>query len=229
MSKEKMKENKTELVFILDRSGSMGGLESDTVGGYNTMMEKQRKAGGEVIVTTVLFDDRYELLHDRIPLTDLKPMTEDDYFVRGSTALIDAIGITINKIAQVHSNTLPKHRADNTIFVITTDGYENASHKFRAEDVRKTVEQKREKDKWEFIFLGANIDAVETARQYGFAESRAVNFCADSSGINCLSETLGDTLNIARFRVPGSISDGEMIECLDPIAEDNKNRGQTNK
>jgi len=229
MEKDNSKDNRTELVFILDRSGSMGGLENDTVGGYNSMMEKQRKEGGEIIVTTVLFDDRYELLHDRIPLTELRPMTEDNYFVRGCTALIDAIGTTIKKIARAQSNTLPEHRADKTIFVITTDGYENASHKYRAEEVRKMVERKREKYGWEFIFLGANIDAVETARHYGFAESRTVNFVSDREGINCYSEAVGDTIKEIRFCESEYLPDDEMVACLAPIAEDHKKRGNAKK
>ena len=220
--------SKTELVFILDRSGSMSGLESDTVGGYNAMMESQRETEGDVIVTTVLFDDRYELLHDRIPLAELRPMAKDEYFVRGSTALIDAIGRTVKKIESAQAHTLPGHKAEKTIFVITTDGLENASCRYRAEEVRKMVEQKREKEGWEFIFLGANIDAVETAEHFGFARSRAVNYVADRDGVGLNYKVVGAA--VAGMRCcKDSFSDLEMEDCLAPIAEDHKRRGKAGK
>ena len=208
--------NKVELVFILDRSGSMSGLESDTVGGYNAMMKKQRESGGDITVTTVLFDDRYELWHDRIRLDELKPMTEGEYFVRGSTALIDAIGKTILKIESAQAHVAEEHKADKVIFIITTDGYENASCRFRAEDVKEMVEKKRKADGWEFIFLGANIDAVETAKRYGFMESRAVNYRADSKGIEINAFSLGKTVD--RMRCSSEpLSDEEMEDCFSDI------------
>jgi len=183
---------KAELVFILDRSGSMRGLESDTIGGYNAMMDKQRAIGGDITVTTVLFDDQYELLHDRVRLDELKPMTDEEYFVRGMTALIDAIGKTVLKIENAQAHTAKEHRADKVIFVITTDGYENASREFLLKDVKQMVEQKRETEGWEFIFLGANIDSIGTAEQFGIRGSRALNYCATSRGIELKDEVIGD-------------------------------------
>ena len=219
----KSKKTKTELVFILDRSGSMSGLESDTVGGYNAMMEKQKYVEGDITVTTVLFDDYYELLHDRVKYEELSPMTERDYFVRGSTALIDAIGKTIYKIENAQRYITKEHRADKVIFVITTDGLENSSREFRAEQVKKMVTQKREQDKWEFIFLGANIDAIETAEHYGFLRSRSMNFCADRQGLEVQYNTIGDTLYCMAEHT-GAFSDVEMMDCLAPIAEDYEER-----
>lgn len=219
---------KAELVFILDRSGSMSGLESDTIGGYNAMMDKQRESGGEITVSTVLFDDRYELLHDRIAIDKLKPMSEKEYFTRGSTALIDAIGKTIKRIENAQNHTAKKHKADTVIFVITTDGLENASREFRAEDVKKMVEKKREKNGWEFIFLGANIDAVGTAKSYGFAASRAANFVADSAGVACSMDAVSDTIHfVCRRSEP--LSDAQARRLLNKVESDHKKRGKLNK
>ena len=158
-----MKKSLTELVFILDKSGSMSGLESDTIGGYNAMLKKQQEEPGEAIVTTVLFDDEYELLHDRISIKGIQPITEQEYFVVGTTALLDAIGITIHKIDNAQQHTSPEHRADKVLFVITTDGMENASREYNYDKIKHLIEQQKHTHGWEFIFLGANIDAIATA------------------------------------------------------------------
>jgi uncharacterized protein YegL len=177
-----MKKDLTELVFILDRSGSMGGLESDTIGGFNAMLEKQKHEPGEARVTTVLFDDRYDLLHDRIDLKAVSPITDRDYFVRGTTALLDAVGRTIQKIAAAQKQTAEDYRAGKVMFVITTDGMENASREYSYEKVKSMVEHEKEKYGWEFIFLGANIDAAETAGQFGIDRDHASNYHADHVG-----------------------------------------------
>lgn len=177
-----MKKNVTELVFILDKSGSMAGLEADTIGGYNSMLKKQQKAEGEAIVTTVLFDHDYELLHDRINVRGIAPITEEDYQVGGTTALLDAIGMTIQKIVNVQKRTSESERADKVLFVITTDGMENASREYSAAKIKKMVQHQKEKYGWEFIFLGANIDAISTAEQFGINEDFAVNYHADNIG-----------------------------------------------
>ena len=179
------KTNKTEIVFILDRSGSMSGLEGDTIGGYNSFLEKQQKQKSEARITTVLFDDKYELLHDRIDLQGVSKITEQDYFVRGSTALLDAIGKSIQKITNALKNSKPEYRAENVIFVITTDGMENASREYSYDKIKKMVEQKKSEHGWEFIFLGANIDAIETAGRFGIAPGRAQNYHADEEGLDC--------------------------------------------
>jgi uncharacterized protein YegL len=178
-----MKQDLTELVFILDRSGSMGGLESDTIGGFNAMLAKQKAEPGEARVTTVLFDDRYELLHDRIDLRAISPITDREYFVRGTTALLDAVGSTIQKIVGAQKQTAEDYRAGKVMFVITTDGMENASREYSYEKVKSMVEHEKEKYGWEFIFLGANIDAAETAGQFGIDPDHASNYHADAAGI----------------------------------------------
>jgi uncharacterized protein YegL len=193
-----MKKDLTELVFILDRSGSMSGLESDTIGGYNSMMEKQKKEPGEAVVTTVLFDDSYELLHDRINLRGVELITNNEYFVRGTTALLDAIGKTINKIGNAQKQTSESERAEHIIFVITTDGMENASREFTYEIIKKMVEQQKMRYGWEFIFLGANIDAVAEARRFGIAEDRAARFNSDSIGTSLNYDVVGEAVKNLR-------------------------------
>ncbi|MBQ0060045.1 MAG: VWA domain-containing protein, partial [Lachnospiraceae bacterium] len=158
-----MQKNLTELVFILDRSGSMGGLEKDTIGGFNAMIERQKKQEGQVNVTTVLFDDKYDMIHDRIPINDLRPMTEDDYYVRGCTALLDAMGETIHRMGNTQKYLVEEKRAEKVIFVITTDGMENASRHYDRAQIKRMIERQKEKYGWEFIFLGANMDAVAEA------------------------------------------------------------------
>ena len=177
-----MKQNLTELVFILDRSGSMQGLEKDTIGGFNAMIEKQKKEPGEAFVSTVLFDDRAEVLHDRVPLHEVRPITGQEYYVRGCTALLDAIGGAIHHIGNIHKYARPEDVPARTLFVITTDGMENASRRYTAPQVKECIRRQKERYGWEFLFLGANIDAVETAGHLGIAPDRAVNYHSDSVG-----------------------------------------------
>ena len=189
-----MKKNITELVFILDRSGSMAGLEADTISGFNAMLAKQQKAEGEAIVTTVLFDHQYELLHDRINVKGISPMTDEDYEVRGTTALLDAIGFTIQKIVNVQKKTSDEERAEKVLFVITTDGMENASHEFTADKIKKIVQHQKEKYGWEFLFLGANIDAVTTAAKFGIEEDFAVDYHSDEVGTQLNYEAVNEAV-----------------------------------
>lgn len=193
-----MKKGLTELVFILDRSGSMSGLEGDTIGGYNAMLAKQKKEPGEAVITTVLFDDKYELLHDRINLRGIAPITDKMYYVRGSTALLDAVGLTIQKISKAQKQTLPDERAERVMFVITTDGMENASREFSYEKVHQMIEDQKSQAGWEFIFLGANMDAAATAKRFGIEENRATSYMADSEGTLLNFEVISDTVSELR-------------------------------
>jgi uncharacterized protein YegL len=192
-----MKKNLTELVFILDRSGSMSGLESDTIGGFNAMIEKQKKEPGDALVSTVLFDDRSEVLHDRIPLQEVPKMTDRDYYVRGCTALIDAIGGAVHHISNIHKYAREEDIPEKTVFIITTDGMENASRQYSSREVKKMIEQKQESG-WEFLFVGANIDAVETAGKIGIREERAVNYMADKTGTSILYESVSSAVRKMR-------------------------------
>lgn len=208
----KKKNNLTELVFILDRSGSMSGLESDTIGGFNAMIAKQKKEEGEAYVSTILFDNVSEVLHDRVPLKEIPKMTAKDYTVRGCTALIDAIGGAIKHIRNIHKYARPEDVPAHTMFIITTDGQENASHQYSSDKVKKMIESQKEKYGWEFLFIGANIDAVETAARFGINRNRAVNYNADSKGTQVLYETL--SAPISAMRADAAISDdwGQSIE-----------------
>lgn len=189
-----MKKNLTEMVFILDRSGSMCGLEKDTIGGFNSMIEKQKKEEGEALISTVLFDQDVEVIHDRVSLDKIKKLTEEEYFVGGCTALLDAVGGAINHIGNVHKYIREEDVPEHTIFVITTDGMENASRKYTADRIKKMIERQKEKYGWQFIFLGANIDAVETARTYGIDEDCAANYKADEVGTGLLYANVADAI-----------------------------------
>ena len=177
-----MRENLTEIVFILDRSGSMSGLESDTIGGFNSMIAKQQKEEGEAIVSTVLFDDETDVIHDRVAIGEVKKLTEEDYYVRGCTALLDAVGGAIHHIGDVHKYAREEDRPAKTLFVITTDGLENASRHYSFKDVKKLIKRQQEKYNWEFLFLGANIDAIEVAGNMGISRDRAANYNCDEVG-----------------------------------------------
>lgn len=197
-----MKNNITELVFILDRSGSMAGLESDTIGGFNAMIEKQKKQKGKCYVSTVLFDNASRVLHDRMKLNDIGKMTEDDYIVGGCTALIDAIGGAIHHIGNIHKYARREDVPEHTMFVITTDGMENASHIYSSAQVKKMIERQKKKYGWEFLFIGANIDAVETAARFGISKERAVNYRADSRGTEILYDTVSMAVCNVRAAAP---------------------------
>ena len=193
-----MRKGLTELVMILDRSGSMGGLEKDTIGGYNSMLEKQRREDGEVLVSTVLFDNDCEVLHDRVPIDKVEPITEKDYYVRGCTALLDAVGGAVHHIGNVHKYAREEDRPEKTIFIITTDGYENASRHYDFADVKRMVERQKEKYGWEFLFLGANIDAIEVAGRFGIQEDRAANYHSDHEGTVLNYDVMSDAVSEMR-------------------------------
>lgn len=193
-----MKENSTELVFILDRSGSMQSLTADTIGGFNSLIEKQRGEEGECIVSTVLFDSKSTVLHDRVPLSEVKSMTRADYVPRGNTALIDAVGGAVKHIGNVHKYAREEDVPRHTMFVIMTDGMENASRFYSAEKVKAMIERQKEKYGWEFIFIGANIDAVETAGGLGISEDRAVDYLSDSAGTAVAYAAASDVIREVR-------------------------------
>ena len=208
----KTNNNITELVFILDRSGSMSGLESDTIGGFNAMIEKQKKEDGEAYVSTILFDNVSEVLHDRVSLQDVPKMTEKDYTVRGCTALIDAIGGAIKHIRNIHKYARLEDVPAHTMFIITTDGQENASHRFSSDEVKEMIEHQKAEDGWEFLFIGANIDTVETAARFGIGANRAVNYNADSQGTQILYDTLSAPICALRANVEISDDWSQRIE-----------------
>lgn len=197
-----MRKDLTELVFIIDRSGSMSGLESDTIGGFNSMIRKQKQAEGEALISTVLFDNVSEVLHDRVNVKEIQPMTEQDYTVRGTTALLDAIGGAIHHIGNVHKYARQEDVPEHTMFVITTDGMENASRYYSSDKVKKMIERQKVKYGWEFLFLGANIDAVETASHFGIGADRAVNYNCDSEGTALNYEVVSDAICSVRCSAP---------------------------
>lgn len=215
-----MKKDATELVFILDRSGSMAGLEKDTIGGFNSMLSKQKALEGECRITTVLFDNGYTLLHDRIDIRAVTPMTEKEYFVGGATALLDAIGRTIHKLVCVQKNTAEPYRAGKVMFVIITDGEENASGNYTSEKVKAMIQHEKETYGWEFIFLGANIDAVETAGQFGISPDRAVDYMPDAAGTALNFEMMAEAA--AQYRETSAIPE----TCFETIRKDRKKRGR---
>ena len=214
-----MRKGFTELVFILDKSGSMAGLESDTIGGFNSMLKKQKELDGECRITTVLFDHRYELLHDRIDIRAVSPMTDREYQAGGTTALLDAIGRTIQKLVSVQKNTAEEYRAEHVMFVIITDDAENSSREYSADQVKSMIEHEKEAYGWEFVFLGANIDAVETAGQFGIAPNRAVDYVPDGAGTELNFRAMSET--VACFRATGAVPAAPM----EAIRKDMKKRG----
>ena len=207
-----MRKGLTEVVFILDRSGSMRGLEADTIGGFNSMIEKQRKEEGEAYISTVLFDDQTEVIYDRVSVDKVEPMNDRQYYVRGCTALLDAIGGAIDHIANVHRYAREEDRPEKTMFIITTDGMENSSRMYTYKMVKKMVEKEKKKYGWEFLFLGANIDAVETARHFGIGKDRAVNYRSDKRGTRLNYEVVSDAICTVRACAPLSADWKEKIE-----------------
>lgn len=223
-----MRKGLTELVFILDRSGSMGGLEDDTIGGFNAMIQKQKKEQGEAIVSTVLFDDEIQILHDRVEIKSIGPMTTEDYYVRGCTALLDALGGAIHHIGTVQKYAREEDRPEKTLFIITTDGMENSSRNYSYNRVKKMVEHQKECFRWEFLFLGANIDAVKEAGRFGINASRAVNYKCDGAGTELNYKVLSET--VSRMRHCATASEMSVMfdeeDCLAPIRDDHKKRSR---
>ena len=221
-----MKKGLTEIVFILDRSGSMAGLEPDTIGGYNSMIEKQKNEEGEALISTVLFDNETEVLHDRVPIGKIEPITEKEYFVRGSTALLDAVGGAIHHIANIHKYAREEDVPEKTLFIITTDGMENSSREYSYDKVKKMVEKRKEKDHWEFIFMGANIDAVSVANKFGVDRSRAVRYECDGAGTALNYKVMSKMVSCAR--ACGSAAEMEAAfdsdEMLSDIRKDYEKR-----
>ena len=219
-----MRKGLTEVVFILDRSGSMSGLESDTIGGFNSMIEKQKKEEGEAYISTVLFDDKTEVLYDRVPVAKVEPMNDNQYYVRGCTALLDAIGGAIHHIANVHRYAREEDRPEKTLFIITTDGMENSSHIYDYRKVKKMVEKEKNKYGWEFLFLGANIDAIEVAGRFGVSANRAINYVSDEEGTALNYQVLSDTVSAVRRSKSRKEASMMMEACCAPIREDYEKR-----
>ncbi len=221
-----MRKGLTELVFILDRSGSMSGLEADTIGGFNSLIEKQKKEEGEAVVSVVLFDDVSEVIYDRMDIRKVEPMNDSQYYVRGCTALLDAVGGAIHHIGNVHKYAREEDVPEKTLFIITTDGMENASRRYSYDMVRRMIEHEKEKYQWEFMFLGANIDAVREAGRFGIAANRAVRYEHDRRGTRLNYDVMEKAVSFAR----ASMSAAEMSKALDdeellmPIKEDYKKR-----
>lgn len=214
-----MKNNLTEIVFILDRSGSMSGLEKDTIGGFNSMLKRQRKNSEKAYISTVLFDTNISVLHDRVDINEVAELTENDYTTQGCTALLDAIGGAINHISNIHKYARKEDVPSHTIFIITTDGMENASRTYTAQKVRSMINDKKAENGWEFLFLGANIDAVETAETFGITSDRAVNYNCDSQGTQVNFDAITNVLSDVRMGNPISANWKADIE------EDYNNRG----
>ena len=221
-----MKKGLTEIVFILDRSGSMSGLESDTIGGYNSMIEKQKKEEGEALISTVLFDGQTDVLHDRVPLDKISPITEKEYYVRGSTALLDAVGGAIRHIGNVHKYAREEDVPEKTLFIITTDGMENSSRQYSYDKVKKMIEKQKEKYHWEFIFLGANIDAVGVADRFGVDRQHAVRYECDSAGTALNFQVMNKMVSCARGAKSAKAMNEAFCseEMLDEVREDYKMR-----
>ena len=213
-------EKETELVFILDKSGSMGGLEEDTIGGYNAMLKKQKMLAGDCRITTVLFNNGYELLHDRVDIKEVSPITSKEYQVGGTTALLDAIGMTIYKVDHIQKDMNEECCSENVMFVIITDGEENSSREYSVERVKALIEQQKIKHEWEFVFLGANIDAVKAAGRFGISPDRAQNYHADSQGVELNFRVMSDA--VAVYRKKSSIPPSWNKE----IQKDYKKRGE---
>lgn len=207
-----MRKGLTEIVFILDRSGSMRGLEADTIGGFNSMIAKQKKEDGEAYVSTVLFDDQCEVLHDRVPMDKVPVMTDEEYYVRGCTALLDAVGGAIHHIANVHKYARDEDRPEKTLFVITTDGMENASKRYSYEKVQAMIKKEQEKYGWEFIFIGANIDAVQEAKRFGIRKERAVNYVHDEIGTEAVYRSVSKAVCAMRM-ADASCAGSAIDEC----------------
>ena len=215
-----MKKNLTEIVFILDRSGSMAGLEDDTIGGFNAMIARQKNEPGEAYVSTILFDNHREVIHDRVNVQDVRPMTRNDYYVRGCTALLDAVGKAIHHIGNVHKYAREEDRPEKTLFVITTDGMENASREYTYERLKGKIERQKEKYGWEFLFLGANIDAAKEAARFGIETERAVNYHADHQGTAVIYEAVNEAVCSVRARRSMSKAWRHRVD------EDYQNRGK---
>ncbi len=213
-----MRKGLTEIVFILDRSGSMSGLEADTIGGFNSMLKKQQKEEGEAVLSTVIFDDQTEVLYDRVPISKVEPMNDKQYYVRGSTALLDALGGAIHHIGNVHKYARPEDVPEKTLFIITTDGMENSSCRYDYKKVKKMVEHQKKKYNWEFIFLGANIDAIEVAGRFGVSANRAVRYECDSEGTALNFEVMSNIITGAR-KCKSSVAMGNMFEDADMLSD----------
>ena len=213
-----MKKNLTEIVFILDRSGSMAGLEDDTIGGFNAMLDKQKKESGEAYVSTVLFDNVSEVIHDRVDIQKIQPLTRKEYYVRGCTALLDAVGGAIHHIGNVHKYAREEDRPEKTLFVITTDGMENASRQYTYDRLKAMIQRQKEKYGWEFLFLGANMDAAREAARFGIAADRAANYHADRQGTGVIYEAVSET--VCNFRASRPMA----ANWKDRIDEDYRNR-----